>query len=212
VYEADLVTAGERLRLLRLGWLRGSYLTSIDFLHPIDRWDTYADLRTEVIQSIEMKMPAAVVRALDELLGDTMMSGGEVLPYLDVVASRPVSEPRELLRVAAEVARVGENHRALRLLEALENSSFLPGETRFWRLWVQHHIEGKANEDALARSRELLRSRPGSLLTIALAWSIAEEAGEEAEAQKLLDEISERWPRRAATLAARSSSSQEPDD
>jgi predicted Zn-dependent protease len=86
----------------------------------------------------------------------------------------------------------------------LDSGQFLGVETAFWRLWVQHHLQGRSNEDALARSRELLRLRPDSLLTMALAWSVAVEAGEEDAAQALLDDIARRWPRRAATLAARS--------
>jgi len=140
---------------------------------------------------------------VEELLGDTLLSGGEVLPYLDVAASRPVTEPRAALRVAAELARVGDSARAHRLLNSLEAGHFLPGETAFWRLWVQHHLQGRSNEDAMARSVELLRLRPGSLLTMALAWSIAVQSGEEEAAQEILDEIATRWPRRAATLAKR---------
>jgi predicted Zn-dependent protease len=161
-------------------------------------------LRGQVLRSVRLRIPGAVVRAVDELLGDTLLAGGEILPYLDVVVSRPVSEPRETLRVAAELARVGDFQRAHRLLDMLDSGQFLGVETAFWRLWVQHHLQGRSNEDALARSRELLRLRPDSLLTMALAWSVAVEAGEEDAAQALLDDIARRWPRRAATLAARS--------
>ena len=203
MFEADLVTDEERLRLLRVGWLRGSYLTTIDFLHPIDSWEIYADLRGEVLRSVVLTMPSAVVRAVHELLGDTLPLGGEVLPYLDVVASRPVSEPTEALRVAAELARVGDSERALRMLASLDTGSFLPGETAFWRLWVQHHIDGREDADGLARAKELVRLRPGSLLTMALGWSIADRAGDQEWAQQQLDEVARRWPRRAATLSER---------
>ena len=203
VMEADLVTSEERLRLLRIGLVRGSYLSSIDFLHPIDSWETYANLRERVIASVDMKMPAAVVRALDELLSDAMGTGGEVLPYLDVIASRSVNKPAEMLRVAAEVARVGDSSRANRLLDGLESQGAFPAETEFWRLWVLHHLEGSASSDAVVRSRALLRLRGDSLLTTALAWSIADAAGEEESAQGLLDELAARWPQRAATLSER---------
>jgi len=203
VMEVDLVTSEERLRLLRIGLVRGSYLSSIDFLHPIDSWETYESLRDQVIASIEMKMPAAVVRALDELLSDTMLTGGEVLPYLDVIASRSVNKPAEMLRVAAEVARVGDASRADRLLASLESQGSFTEETGFWRLWVQHYLEGVANDDALVRSRALLRLRADSLLTTALAWSIADSAGEQEAAQALLDQLATRWPKRAATLSER---------
>jgi hypothetical protein len=203
-FEADLVTNTERLRLLRVGWLRGSYLTSIDFLHPLDSWDTYADLRVGVLRSVRLRMPSAVVRAVNELLEDSLPLGGPVLPYLDVAASRPVNQPREALRVAAELARVGDAERAHRMLVSLDDGSFLPGEVAFWRLWVQHHLEGRSDAHVLSRSKELVHLRPGSLLTMALAWSLADAAGEAESAQKTLDIIASRWPLRAATLAERS--------
>jgi Tfp pilus assembly protein PilF len=89
------------------------------------------------------------------------------------------------------------------MLVSLDAGSFLPGETAFWRLWVQHHINGRADADVLARAKELVRLRPGSLLTMSLGWSIAAAAGDEESAQKYLDEVARRWPRRAATLSER---------
>jgi len=210
-FEADLVTDAERLRLLRVGWLRGSYLTSIDFLHPLDSWDTYADLREGVLRSVRLRMPSAVVRAVNELLDDSLPLGGPVLPYLDVAASRPVSQPKEALRVAAELARIGDAGRAHRMLLSLDEGSFLPGEVAFWRLWVQHHLEGRSDTHVLSRSKELVRLRPGSMLTMALAWSLANAAGEAESAQQILDTIASRWPRRAATLAERSLARQSAD-
>jgi len=97
------------------------------------------------------------------------------------------------------------------MLLSLDEGSFLPGEVAFWRLWVQHHLEGRSDTHVLSRSKELVRLRPGSMLTMALAWSLANAAGEAESAQQILDTIASRWPRRAATLAERSLARQSAD-
>ena len=201
--EGDYVEGAETFRFLRVGILRGSYLTQVEFLHPREHWDSYGPLRLSVLQSLKVTTPAAVVEAVERALPEGTFTGGEVLPYVDVMLSRPLDSPENTLRIAAELARTGDSYRSSGLLALLAKSDHYTLEGRFWETWVKHHLEGRSNLELLEEAERQLLLRPDSLQSHALAWSVALARSDELRAGELMDALAARWPNRAALLSAR---------
>jgi membrane associated rhomboid family serine protease len=198
--ESDVVAGDQVLRSLRVGVIRGLYVTTLEFLHPVDRYEDYERLRRLVFETVRVEEPRAVVRALEALHSGALGDPTEVARAMDAVPARVAGSPAESLRLAAELARHGERDRARRVLEALRAAGADEPELGYWELWIDHHLHDGAIRDAVARSRELTARQPGSLPAAALGFDVLLAAGERDDAQRVLERMAERWPDRLPTL------------
>jgi len=194
--QSDVVADGEILRSLRLGTIRGLYVTTVEFVHPVDRFDDYGRLRTAVLGTVQLEEPRAVVRALEALHGGQLDEPIDVARALDAVPARVAASPADALRLAAELARYGEGERAGFLLEALASGGSTSPEIEYWRLWIAHHLEGGAGADGPGVARELAARQPDSLPAAALCFDVLLAADRREEAAVVLDRMRERWPER----------------
>ena len=198
--ESDVVAGDQALRSLRVGVVRGLYVTTLEFLHPVDHYADYDRLRRAVLGTVETVEPRAVVRALEALHGGTLADGEDVARALDAVPARVGQAPAEALRLAAELARYGEGERARFLLEALGAGGATSPEVDYWSLWIAHHLDGGTGPDGPGRVRELAARQPDSLPAAALCFDVLVSAGYPDEARVVLVRMQERWPARLPVL------------
>ena len=198
--ESDVVTDGQVLRSLRVGVIRGLYVTTLEFLHPVDRYEDYARLRRKVFETVQVEEPRAVVRALEALHLGAPTDPAAVDRAIDAVPARLAGAPAEGLRLAAELARHGEEARARRVLEALRATGAAGPEPLYWELWIDHHLVDGPVPDGPHRARELAGRRPDSLEATSLCFDVLLAAGQRADAARVLERMAERWPDRLPTL------------
>jgi membrane associated rhomboid family serine protease len=198
--ECDVVAGEQLLRSLRVGVVRGLYVTTLEFLHPVDRYDAYARLREAVFATVRLEEPRTVVRALEALHGGALADPEAVERAMDAVPARVAGSPAEALRLVAELARYGEGERARHLLGALGASGAQGAELLYWDLWIDHHLAGVVRPDVAERARELAASQPDSLPAAALAFDLLLRAERNDEARAVLWRMQERWPERLPVL------------
>ena len=198
--ESDVVAGDQVLRSLRVGVIRGLYVTTLEFLHPVDRYEDYGRLRARVFETVRVEEPRAVVRALEALHPGALADPAAVERAMDAVPARVAAAPAEALRLAAELSRHGEAARARRVLEALRAAGAVEPELGYWELWIDHHLLSEPIGDAAARALELTASQPDSLSAAALAFDVLLVTGQRSEAARVLGRMSERWPDRLPTL------------
>ena len=198
--ESDVVAGDQVLRSLRVGVIRGLYVTTLEFLHPVDRFEDYERLRRLVFETVRVEEPRAVLRALEALHLGALSDPAAMERAMDAVPARVVGSPAEALRLAAELARHGERERARRVLEALRATGAAGPELLYWELWIDHHLEDGPVVDATPRARELAGRQPDSLPAAALCFDVLLASGQRDEAARVLERMVERWPSRLPTL------------
>lgn len=198
--ETDVVAGDQALRSLRVGVVRGLYVTTLEFLHPVDHYVHYDGLRRRVLATVETVEPRAVVRALEALHGGSLAAPSDVARALDAVPARVSSSPAEGLRLAAELARYGEAERARFLLGALGAGGATSPEVDYWSLWIAHHLDHGTGPDGPGRVRELAARQPDSLPAAALCFDVLVAAERTDEARVILARMRERWPDRLPVL------------
>jgi hypothetical protein len=198
--ECDVVAGDQALRSLRVGVVRGLYVTTLEFLHPVDHYADYEPLRRRVLATVQTVEPRAVVRALEALHGGALADASDVARALDAVPARVSSAPAEGLRLAAELARYGEAERAKFLLQALGAGGSTSPEVDYWSLWIAHHLDGGTGPDGPGRVRELAARQPDSLPAAALCFDVLVAADRPEEARVILTRMLDRWPDRLPVL------------
>lgn len=179
--EADLVVDGVLLRSLELGCVRGTHVTTVQFVHPLEHWQAYARVRTRTLATLELREPSSLGRARD------------------VAEAEPDSGAK--LALAATLARLGEREEAEALLAELEVAEPDAPEVLYWRLWLELHL---GSGRALAADREEMADRmvllePDDLPFVALAFDVFLQRGELVRAREILDHMRSRWPDRSLT-------------
>ncbi len=198
--ESDVVAGDDVLRSLRVGMVRGLYVTTLEFLHPVDRFEDYGRLRRAVFETVRMEEPRAVVRALEALHLGASSDPASIDRAIDAVPARLAEAPADGLRLAAELARHGERDRARRVLEALRAVGADEPEQLYWELWIDHYMDDAAVTDPVRRATELAGRQPDSLPAAALCFDVLLAAGARADAERVLARLVERWPDRLPTI------------
>lgn len=197
--ETDVLSADGVLRSLRVGRIRGRYVTTLEFLHDDLAFDTYQDLRRRVFASVELVAPRAITRAVEALSGRSVLPGEEQSALAQAMAA-PSASPAATLRLAAELARYGDRPRARRLLDELAATNPSSPEVLYWDLWIDHHLGGAATTPtAAARAQQLVFRWPDSLQAHGLAFDVLLAAGERPAAAGVLQAMKSRWPRQRET-------------
>jgi membrane associated rhomboid family serine protease len=195
--ETDVISADGVLRSLRVGRIRGLYVTTVEFLHAEDHFAAYAPLRERVLTSMQLQAPRAVERAAEAILS-TRLPAAELEPGIDrAIAEGPRTTPAASLRLAAELGRYGDRERARALLDALLLRAPDAPEVLHWDLWVDHHLGGGA--DGVERAEALLLRAPDSLQSTALAFDVLLAADQRGGARRVLDRLRRQWPDASAT-------------
>jgi membrane associated rhomboid family serine protease len=178
--ESDLIVQGEVLRSLDLGCVRGTHVTTLQFVHPLATWDAYKRVRQRTIETLQLIEPQSVVTARQRA---------------------DDKDSSSLLVLAASLARLGEREEAESLLAVLEVLEPDAPEVLYWRLWLELHLgEGRA----LAADREQMAERmlllePDDLPFVALAFDVFLHRGQLPRAREVLDHMRSRWPDRSVT-------------
>ncbi|NND84607.1 MAG: hypothetical protein HKN46_05600 [Acidimicrobiia bacterium] len=178
--EADLVVDGALLRSLDLGCIRGTHVTTLQFVQPIEHWQAYKRVRQRTLETLELTETAPLRRARAAL------SEGDSGSRLALVGT---------------LARLGQREEAEALLTELEVEEPDASEVLYWRLWIELHLgEGRA----LAADREQMAERmlllePDDLPFVALAFDVLLQRRRMERAREVLDHMRSRWPDRSLT-------------
>ena len=178
--EADLVVDGQLLRSLDVGCVRGTHVTHVQFVHPLEHWDAYRRVREATLATLRLTEPTAVRRAREQMTS---------------------SDSSSALVLAASLARLGQREEAEELLSELEVREPDAPEVLYWRLWIELHLgDGRA----LAADREEMAERmlllePDDLPFVALAFDVFLHRGRADRAREVLEHMQRRWPDRSPT-------------
>lgn len=178
--EADLVVDGAVLRSLDVGCIRGTHVTSLQFVHPIEHWPAYKRVRQRTLETLVLTEPTALRRAR---------------------AAADGTDSSSLLVLAASLGRMGQREEAESLLARLEVLEPDAPEVLYWRLWMELHLgEGRA----LAADREQMTERmlllePDDLPFVAMAFDVFLQRQKLGRAREVLDHMRSRWPDRSLT-------------
>lgn len=178
--EADLVVDGAVLRSLDVGCIRGTHVTSLQFVHPIEHWPAYKRIRQRTLETLVLTEPTALRRAR---------------------AAADGTDSSSLLVLAASLGRMGQREEAESLLARLEVLEPDAPEVLYWRLWMELHLgEGRA----LAADREQMTERmlllePDDLPFVAMAFDVFLQRQKLERAREVLDHMRSRWPDRSLT-------------
>ena len=179
--EADLVVSGDLLRSLDLGCIRGTHVTTMQFVHPMEHWDAYKRVRQRTLETLRLTETESLKRARSAFTQD--------------------GDNSAKLALAATLARLGEREEAESLLAELEVVEPDASEVLYWRLWLELHLgEGRS----LAADREQMAERmillePDDLPFVALAFDVLLSRQRLARARDVLDHMRSRWPDRSLT-------------
>jgi len=178
--EADLVVDGDLLRSLDVGCVRGTHVTSVQFVHPLEHWAAYKRVRQRTLSTLQLTEPASLTRAR---------------------AAAKADDSSSRLVLAATLARLGRREEAEALLARLDVQEPDAPEVLYWRLWLELHLgDGRA----LAADRELMAERmlllePDHLPFVALAFDVFLHRQRMERAREVLDHMRSRWPERSPT-------------